>query len=353
MVSRHEQLDEATARSVVEGAKPIYAKIATRKPDGSMGITIQVVFDEPVAKPQQGKCEGDGKWSAKRMVPASVNGAATRGDPVLAGGAEHGFVFVRSLRGWNVSRVTATEVGPLAFLPDVPSCDLSAGLVLLVSRHDDDRLEYRWFAPGDEKTPPSVGSALPLELCSKVPVGFAPRPAGSPVPPEEGVVAMATSHTNSRDGELCLRITWLDVASSPAGERLVQRDTVWTRGETSGNNCTTLLDARHTCGRVRAGESRRREVAEREGGGRCPCAPGGREFVGVHEHHVACACPCPCSCRSRRCAARGGAWGAAIRGAGAAFRASCVAVRWDSLGRGRRWRAFGSDRPRRRDLVPP
>lgn len=269
--------------------------LATVEPNGN-GVALRA-------------CEGDGKWSAKRMVPASATGASTRSDPVMVGGPDAGFVFVRNLRGWHVARFSvvpsaagqskvdqsnvdqskaarpaadqpsAIDVGNLAFLVDLPACDLSAarvdGRVLLVSRHDDDRLEARWFDPGDEPmstsgattsagvgsspaggtagvvppprppSPPSVGAPMPLELRSKVPVGVAQRPLEA----GRGAVVMASSYTNSRGGELCLRATWFDVVpppspppgSSPApgAPRLVQRDTLWTRGESSGNNCTT------------------------------------------------------------------------------------------------------------------
>jgi hypothetical protein len=46
---------------------------------------------------------------------------------------------------------------------------------------------------------------------------------------------MVTSAPNSRGGQMCMRVTWL----AAAGERLVQQETLWTRGEASTNHCTT------------------------------------------------------------------------------------------------------------------
>ncbi|MFO0873886.1 MAG: hypothetical protein U0575_07930 [Phycisphaerales bacterium] len=160
--------------------------LATVEPNGN-GVALRA-------------CEGDGKWSAKRMVPASATGASTRSDPVMVGGPDAGFVFVRNLRGWHVARFSvvpsaagqskvdqsnvdqskaarpaadqpsAIDVGNLAFLVDLPACDLSAarvdGRVLLVSRHDDE-LEARWFDPATSRCRQAATTSAGVEFLAR------------------------------------------------------------------------------------------------------------------------------------------------------------------------------------------
>lgn len=171
---------------------------------------------------------GEEKWSEKRDAP----GTATGDDPVLVGGKDAAFLFVRQPQGWSVSRILAAadgKIDPPTFLAGLPDGELSGARVndrtLLVMRASDDRLSYFWLdwkdgftlSPGDE-----------LEVRSQVPVGLAQNPG-------DKRVAMATSMTNSKGGPRCLRVTWLAIR----GDKLVAGDTRWTRGEQSGNNCTT------------------------------------------------------------------------------------------------------------------
>lgn len=169
--------------------------------------------------------KGAEQWSDARAVPAS----ATDADPVALGTPTHGYVFFRQIPGWSVARFTADAVeGPFP-LPALPRADLSAaavgGRVLLVSRDDADALRTFWLDWPDK---PALTPGQTLELRSQVPPGLA-------LDPGDGRLVVASSAPNSRGGQMCLRVTRFAVQ----GDRLVEEETRWTRGEGSGNNCTT------------------------------------------------------------------------------------------------------------------
>jgi hypothetical protein len=171
--------------------------------------------------------QGDEKWSEKRDVP----GSGTERDPVLVGGKDDGLVFHHHLYGWHVTRFTATEVGAAAKIADLPTGEMNAcrvgDRVLIVSRHDDDTLEYRWLTFKDNDfTKPVVSAATKLETRSLVTPGLG-------VEPGDGRVVLVTSLANSRGANFCMRVTWL----KPQGDRLWEQEMKWTRGEGSGNGC--------------------------------------------------------------------------------------------------------------------
>ncbi len=171
--------------------------------------------------------QGDEKWSEKRDVPAS----GTERDPVIVGGKDAGLIFHHHLYGWHVNRFTDKEVGSPVKVPDVPTCELSAcrvgDRILLVSRHDDDGLEYRWLTFKDnDPAKPSVTPAVKLDARSLVPPGLG-------VDPADGRILLVSSMPNSRGANFCMRITWISVQ----GDRLWEQETKWTRGEGSGNGC--------------------------------------------------------------------------------------------------------------------
>lgn len=170
---------------------------------------------------------GDEKWSEKRAVPNS----GSERDPVLVGGKEFGLLFHHHLYGWHVTRFTGTEVGNPAKIAELPACEMNAcrvgERVLLVSRHDDDSLEYRWLTFKDNDFgKPVVSAAARLEARSLVTPGLG-------VDPGDGGVLLVTSMPNSRGSPFCMRVTWLRVQ----GDRLWEQEMKWTRGESSGNGC--------------------------------------------------------------------------------------------------------------------
>lgn len=189
---------------------------------------------------------GAQKWTDKKSIP----GAASTREPLLVGTATHGYVFYWAPQGWFVARFAAPAPpadgsgnGHLAIenpfhLADLPRAELSAGRVvvagpdgapkerlLLVGRRDDDRLETFWLDFTDKYV---VTRGRELELRSQTPVGMAQSPA-------DKRIVLASSFTNSRGAPLCMRVTYFDLA----GDNLVERETLWTRGEASGNSCVT------------------------------------------------------------------------------------------------------------------
>ena len=168
---------------------------------------------------------GDEKWTEPRKIPNS----AADSEPVVLGLDDHGLVFFRRNDGWRVSRFTPEIAGEPIHLPELPHCALSVtrvnGRVLLVSRFDDDHLEARWL---DWNEKPLLTPPWALELRSQVPVAMMQDPA-------DKRLLVVTSMPNSHGGQMCMRVTWF----APAGDKLAQQETIWTRGEASGNNCTT------------------------------------------------------------------------------------------------------------------
>ena len=170
---------------------------------------------------------GDEKWGDKRDVPST----ATERDPVLVGGKDFGLVFHHHAYGWHVTRFTGTELGTPVKIPDLPVVEMNAcrvgDRVLVVSRRDDDTLEYRWLTFKDNDfANPQVSPAVKLETTSLVTPGLG-------VDPSDGRIVMVTSKNNSRGGVFAMRVTWM----KPQGDRLWEQETRWTRGEGSGNGC--------------------------------------------------------------------------------------------------------------------
>jgi len=171
--------------------------------------------------------QGAERWSEPRTVPAS----ATNGDPLLVGTKDEGFLFFRRPPHWFVARFDAgTLEAPLAVANLAQASELGAGTVggrvLLVARADDDTLRTFWLEH-DGKTA-TAGPVQELELRSQVAPGLAQEPG-------TGRVVMASATTNSKGAPLCLRVTWYELE----GERLVERETRWVRGEGSGTQCST------------------------------------------------------------------------------------------------------------------
>ncbi len=173
--------------------------------------------------------QGAEKWSEKRDIPAS----ASEKDPVIVGGKDYGLVFHHHVYGWHVTKFDDKAVGTPVKIPGLPTIDMNAcrvgERVLLVSRHDDDTLDYRWLTFKDNDfSKPVVGEAVKLETRSQVTPGLA-------VDPTTGKVVLVTSMTNSRGSPFCMRVTWAAVQ----GDRLWEQEMKWTRGEGSGNGCCT------------------------------------------------------------------------------------------------------------------
>ncbi len=186
---------------------------------------------------------GQEQWSDRIAIPES----GTTTEPLMVGTATHGFVFFRRSLGWYVVRfappapttqpatqtanppATPTIDAPV-HLTDLPRADLSAGVVngrvLLIARRDDDSLETYWLDFTDKLV---VKRGQALETRSAVPVGFAQHSG------DQRVALVSTAAVNSAGAAQCMRVTWCRVA----GERLVELETVWTRGEGSGNGCTS------------------------------------------------------------------------------------------------------------------
>jgi hypothetical protein len=171
--------------------------------------------------------QGDEKWSEKRDIPAS----GTALDPVLVGGEEYGLVLHHHLYGWNVAKVTQSEIGTPVRIPGLPALPLDAcrvgARVLLFLRRDDDSLEYDWldFVGGDCGKP-VITKGGKLDVRSRVVPGCA-------LDPNDGRVVLVTSLDNSRGAPFCMRASWLAVA----GDALTEQELLWTRGEASGNGC--------------------------------------------------------------------------------------------------------------------
>lgn len=193
---------------------------------------------------------GEEKWSDKLAIPES----GTTQEPLIVGTATNGYVLFRRSLGWYAARFTPTppstqpakadaaqsppaqaptalaKIDAPVHLPDLPRCDLSAAPVgnriLLIARRDDDALESFWLDYADK---PAIKRGQTLEARSVVPVGFAQNPA------DQRIALVSTAAHNSHGAAQCMRVTWLKVA----GDRLVEQETIWTRGEGSGNGCTS------------------------------------------------------------------------------------------------------------------
>jgi hypothetical protein len=174
------------------------------------------------------RCEGDGRWSTPRVVPAS----STRDDPIVVGDADAGFVLFRTQRAWCVSRFTAETIDAPIELPELSTCDLSAvgvgDRILLVTRGDDDRLATAWFRPAPAEGEPRLTPSVALDLTSRVPPGLA-------VEPNTSRLVIATSATNPAGHAWCLRATWCSLD----GDTVRVDESRWTRGASNVNHCTT------------------------------------------------------------------------------------------------------------------
>jgi hypothetical protein len=173
--------------------------------------------------------KGNEEWAEKRVMPTS----ATEREPIMLGGTDHGLIFHHHIWGWHVTKFDGTSFGTPAKLADVPTSELSAvrvgDRVLLVSRGDDNILEYRWLSfTGDDFSKPVTSAPQRFETRSLVAPGLA-------VDPKDGRVLMVTSMTNSHGSQFAMRVTWM----VPRGDRLWEQETRWTRGEGSGNGCCT------------------------------------------------------------------------------------------------------------------
>lgn len=189
---------------------------------------------------------GHEQWSEKLAIP----GSGTVDDPLLAGTPTHGYAFFRRRLGWYVARFapepattapasapqSAPAGGPIArieppaLLEGLPQGELSVGVVggrlLLICRRDDDSLTASWLDYADK---PALSAGQVLEVRSVVPVGFGQDPV------DGRVVLVTTAARNSTGAIQCMRVTYLKTA----GDRLIEQETVWTRGETSGNGCVS------------------------------------------------------------------------------------------------------------------
>ncbi|MBL8896661.1 MAG: hypothetical protein JNM84_03495 [Planctomycetes bacterium] len=178
---------------------------------------------------------GEERWSEPRTVADS----ATNGDPLLVGGQEKGYVLFRRPPHWYAARFDATTLeAPLPIAELGCPSELGAGAIgartLLVARGEDDRL--RVHALQHDGKSASARFVQELELRSQVAPGFAAEPGTDRV-------AIATALTNVHGAPMCLRVTWLRAI----GERFVEQETRWVRGEQSGTQCgtrpTVLFDA--------------------------------------------------------------------------------------------------------------
>jgi len=170
---------------------------------------------------------GEERWSEPRAVPDS----ATNGDPLLVGTTEKGYLLFRRASRWWAARFDLEAIeAPLALegLPDASELGGAAvgGRVLLVARSDGGALRAAWLVHDGASARASAPQEL--ELASDVAPGLAQEPS-------TGRVLLATARTNSSGAPLCLRVTWCELA----GERLVEGETRWVRGETSGTQCST------------------------------------------------------------------------------------------------------------------
>jgi hypothetical protein len=170
---------------------------------------------------------GGERWGEPRELPASATGE----DPILVGGPSEGLVLLRRPTGWAACRfdaATAREPADLAGFPHAaePSALRIGERILLVGRESTGALAAHWVL--DPANRLDVTDAQPLALTSRVPVGLA-------LDPRDGRLVVASSWENSRGAPLCLRVTWMRIE----GERLIEEETRWVRGEASGTNCTT------------------------------------------------------------------------------------------------------------------
>jgi hypothetical protein len=217
---------------------------------GYLGDTCYLVqLDQTQAAISVRAYQGGEQWGEARAIANS----ATHADPVFVPGAEWGYVFFSQQSGWFVARFNASAVENPVFLGDLPRCDVSGvavgGRLLLVLRHDDDRLETRWLEWADA---PVVKPGQALETRSQVPPGMAVRPG-------DGQITMVTSMPNSHGAKMCMRVTDLAVQ----GDLVREGETLWTRGEASGNSCVT----RPAVGYTPAGELNIYHTAWPGGGG--------------------------------------------------------------------------------------
>jgi hypothetical protein len=185
---------------------------------------------------------GNKEWTPEH----NVGNSASRFDPVLAGGLDDGALFVHRFDGWAVARVTvkaadgAPVAGGLQGIAGLPAADLSAIRVgaryLVVTRHDDDRVEWRWLTL-DEKGKTTVTDAVPLAIKSMVPVGMTVRPT-------DGAITVVSSARHEKQGPFCMQVTTLTIN----GDAVEESSAGWTHGS-GANHCTSRpVPVYHTSG---------------------------------------------------------------------------------------------------------
>ncbi len=167
--------------------------------------------------------KGSEEWTDETEAASS----SSRADPVLVGGPEFGVLFVKRFDGWAAARVTtaaeaggAPVVGALQALRELGQGDVSGlmigGRVLVLSRHDDGRIEARWVTAGEKF---EVGAAKELELKSAVPPGMAVQPA-------DGSITVVGSWTHDKHGPFTMRVATLRIE----GDDLAESQAEWTHG---------------------------------------------------------------------------------------------------------------------------
>lgn len=189
------------------------------------GVTQLVTVDPKCTATSVRACIGDGQWTPARAIPNS----ATRDDPIGVGVGDTGYVFFRIQRGWCVARVGKDSIDAPIELGAITTRDLAAGVVdgrvLLVTRADDDALVARWF---DWNAKEKLSAPQPLTIRSRVAPGIAQEPGTKRA-------VIATSATNPKGNDWCLRVTWVAID----GDTVREEESRWTRGENSVNHCTT------------------------------------------------------------------------------------------------------------------
>lgn len=177
-------------------------------------------------------CKGGEEWGPERECSSS----SSRFDPVLIGGDDYGVLLVRKFDGWAVTSVKPSEkadegpvIDKLRPLGGLMAMDLSGirigERVLLIARHDDHSLEWRWL-DGASGEKPALSEARRLELTSMVPVGLAVNPAES-LNGSGATVTVVSSARDEKRGPFCMRVSSLRIS----GDEVTETPAEWTSGE--------------------------------------------------------------------------------------------------------------------------